>query len=384
MFKKRSRCWGLVVLLGIALCLNSFGTAYVTPVAGSELEERQKELEAIGKEIEQKQKLVEEAKREQASVTKDINILETDIDKTETEINYLNKKLQLLQKQISVKNQELKQAQNSMDERTEILAERLNSIYINGDVSYLEVLLDSSSFSDFLTNFDLLQKIAEQDVTLLEEIAAERQYIETKKNELESAKQEIEPVKAEQQEKQSYLKERSAEKAQQLSAVEKEKNQLIRALNELEADSKRMEKIIRSLQSPQSNTKVVPGAMIWPVGGRLTSDYGMRVHPILKTKRMHTGIDLAASKGTTVKAAKAGKVIFTGWNGAYGQVVVLDHGGGISTMYAHLSSISVSVGQEVTQGKKVGAVGSTGWSTGPHLHFEVRVNGTPANPHKYL
>lgn len=384
MFRNRRRYWGLVVLLGIVLCLNSFGTAYVTPVAGSELEERQKELEAISKEIAQKQKLVEEAKREAASVTKDINVLETDIDKTETEITYLNKRLQLLQKQIAVKNQELKQAQDSMDERTEILGERLNSIYINGDVSYLEVLLDSSSFSEFLTNFDLLQKIAEQDVILLEEIEAERQYIETKKNELEVAKRDVESVKKEQQEKQNYLKAQSAEKAKQLNAVNNEKNQLTRALNELEADSKRMESIIRSLQSPQSSTKVTPGAMIRPVSGRINSDYGMRNHPILNTRRMHTGIDLAASKGTTVKAAKAGKVIFTGWNGAYGQVVVLDHGGGISTMYAHLSSISVSVGQEVTQGKKVGGAGSTGWSTGPHLHFEVRVNGSPANPHNYF
>jgi len=383
MLFNRGLRWSIVLLLAFALCLNSFGTA-LSPVNGSEIEDRQKELEQISKEIENKKKLVEQARREQKSVSRELNILETDIDETETEINYLTKKQQLLNQQIAQKNHEMSQAQASMEERSKILAERLNSIYTNGDIGYLEVLLDSSSFSDFLTNFDLMQKIAEQDVNLLKEIEQEHQYIEAKKIELETANVQVESVKEENQQKQEYLTGQSAEKEKVLSAIEKEKNKYEQALNELEQDSKRTEKIIRDLQNANPGKKPVAGAMIWPVNGRITSEFGMRIHPILKTKRMHTGFDLAASKGTTVKAAKSGSVIFTGWNGAYGQVVVLDHGGGISTMYAHLSAISVRVGQEVTQGNKVGAVGSTGWSTGPHLHFEVRVNGTPANPHNYL
>jgi murein DD-endopeptidase MepM/ murein hydrolase activator NlpD len=383
MFVPRGFRWCLVVFLVFVLSFSSF-VSTLSPVIGSELEERQRELEKVSREIESKQRQLEQAKKEQKTVTHQINVLEADIDKTETEIKYFTKEQQYLNQQISITNRDLNTAQASMEERTKILVERLNSIYKNGEVNYLEVLLDASSFSDFLTRFDLLQKIAEQDVSLLKEIEQERQFVETKKIELETSCMEVETVKDKNEEKQEYLLKQTKEKEKVLSSLEKEKDQYEKALDELERDSKSLEKIIRDLQSSNPGKKAVTGAFIWPVQSRISSDYGMRIHPILKTKRMHTGIDLPAAKGTTIKAAQSGSVIYSGWMGAYGQVVVLDHGGGISTMYAHQSSISVSLGQEVKQGSKVGAVGSTGWSTGPHLHFEVRVNGSPVNPHNYL
>jgi murein DD-endopeptidase MepM/ murein hydrolase activator NlpD len=381
----RSFRLGLVLFLSLVLVFAS-GSFYLAPVIGSEaeLQNRQRELEKVSREIELRQRQLEEAKKEQKTVVQQINVLEADIDKTEAEIQYLNKKLQVLDSQIQVAKKELERAQAAMEERCAILAQRLKSIYQNGEVSYLEVLLDSASFADFLSRFDLLQKIADQDVVLIKEIEKEQQIINTRKIELETAYLQVESVKQETQQKQAYLKQQTAEKEKALAKIEQDKAAVEKALKQLEQDSKRLERIIRDLQSPASDKPAPTGKFLRPISGAITSDYGMRLHPILKEKRMHTGIDLRGAKGTPIKAAESGTVIFTGWMGAYGQVVIIDHGGGVSTMYAHQSSILVKNGQKVARGETIGKVGSTGWSTGPHLHFEVRKNGTPVNPHNYL
>jgi murein DD-endopeptidase MepM/ murein hydrolase activator NlpD len=381
----RSFRLGLVLFLSLVLVFAS-GSFYLAPVIGSEaeLQNRQRELEKVSREIELRQRQLEEAKKEQKTVVQQINVLEADIDKTEAEIQYLNKKQQVLNSQIQVTKKDLERAQAAMEERCAILAQRLKSIYQNGEVSYLEVLLDSASFADFLSRFDLLQKIADQDVVLIKEIEKEQQIINTRKIELETAYLQVESVKQETQQKQAYLKQQTAEKEQALAKIKQDKAAVEKALNQLEQDSKRLERIIRDLQSSSSDKPAPTGKFLRPISGAITSDYGMRLHPILKEKRMHTGIDLRGAKGTPIKAAESGTVIFTGWMGAYGQVVIIDHGGGISTMYAHQSSILVKNGQKVARGETIGKVGSTGWSTGPHLHFEVRKNGTPVNPHNYL
>jgi murein DD-endopeptidase MepM/ murein hydrolase activator NlpD len=381
----RSFRLGLVLFLSLVLVFAS-GSFYLAPVIGSEaeLQNRQRELEKVSREIELRQRQLEEAKKEQKTVVQQINVLEADIDKTEAEIQYLNKKQQVLNSQIQVTKKDLERAQAAMEERCAILAQRLKSIYQNGEVSYLEVLLDSASFADFLSRFDLLQKIADQDVVLIKEIEKEQQIINTRKIELETAYLQVESVKEKTRQKQAYLKQQTAEKEKALKEIEQDKAAAERALKQLEQDSKRLERIIRDLQSPSSDKPAPTGKFLRPISGAITSDYGMRSHPILKERRMHTGIDLRGAKGTPIKAAESGTVIFTGWMGAYGQVVTIDHGGGISTMYAHQSSILVKNGQKVARGETIGKVGSTGWSTGPHLHFEVRKNGTPVNPHNYL
>lgn len=157
-------------------------------------------------------------------------------------------------------------------------------------------------------------------------------------------------------------------------------------LDELEAESEKIAEEIRRLEKSDTTGYQGSGKFKWPTPGytRITSPYGMRTHPILRTKRMHTGIDIGAPKGANVVAAENGKVIFAGWNNAYGQTVIISHGGNITSMYAHLTSYSVKVGQEVKKGAVIAKVGSTGWSTGPHLHFEVRKNGNTIDPMPYL
>ena len=376
--------WGLVFVLSLILVLTSLRPAFSPVAVGSELDERKRELEQISKQIEQKTNQLDQVRREQKSVTSELNVIEADIDKIETEIQYLNKKAQMLNSQINTTRKELEQAQMELQEQTEILGHRLKSIYQMGEVNYLEVLLDSTSFSDFLTRFDLLQKITEQDMALIQGIEKRRQYIAAREIELETALLQVKSVQEENREKQDYLQERSEEKGKVLASIKQERAKYERALDELENTSRRLEKTIRDMQSKSPSQPAASGGMIYPVNARISSEFGMRPHPILKTRRMHNGVDFAASKGTSVKAAQSGTVICAGWQGGYGQTVIINHGGGISTLYAHLSRISVRNGQEVARGAEVGKVGSTGLSTGPHLHFEVRVNGSPTNPRNYL
>ena len=176
------------------------------------------------------------------------------------------------------------------------------------------------------------------------------------------------------------------EKKEILGSVQQERAAYERALAELEENSRQLEAMIRKMQGGDDSEALGTGVYTWPTPGytNITSAYGMRFHPILKTRKMHTGVDIGAPMSATIVAADSGKVIHAGWMGGYGQVLVVDHGNGISTLYAHQSAFLVSNGQTVNRGDPIGKVGSTGWSTGPHLHFEVRINGSYTDPMPYI
>ncbi|HHW15275.1 MAG TPA: peptidoglycan DD-metalloendopeptidase family protein [Firmicutes bacterium] len=170
-----------------------------------------------------------------------------------------------------------------------------------------------------------------------------------------------------------------------LRRIQSERQAYEAALDEWEQTARQLESFIRGQQkrgpaSPQATAK----RMLWPVRGAVTSEYGYRVHPILKTRRYHSGLDIAVPYGTPVVAAAGGTVILSGWVGGYGKTVIIDHGGGISTLYGHNSTLLVSVGQTVRAGQTIAKAGSTGLSTGPHVHFEVRQNGQPTDPRAWL
>lgn len=166
-----------------------------------------------------------------------------------------------------------------------------------------------------------------------------------------------------------------------LAKLDDEINHFENALEALDEDQDRIKALIRENNNPSGTT---PGVLLRPVSGRVTSPFGPRVHPILGTVRMHTGIDLAGASGTNIRAAAGGRIILAGRNGGYGNTVIIVHAGGMTTLYAHQKGVNVSVGQDVKAGDVIGFVGSSGLSTGPHLHFEVRLNGNPVNPAPYL
>jgi len=206
-----------------------------------------------------------------------------------------------------------------------------------------------------------------------------------KKSDLEVKKKELERALQQQESMKEQLDLQKKEKQQILASVQQEREAYEKALAELEESSRKLEAMIRQLQGGSSEA-LGTGVFTWPTPGytTITSPYGMRYHPILKTRKMHTGVDIGAPMSATIVAADSGKVIYAGWMEGYGQVLVIDHGNGLSTLYAHQSAFLVSNGQTVTKGQAIGKVGSTGWSTGPHLHFEVRINGSYTDPMPYL
>ncbi|MGB9791823.1 MAG: murein hydrolase activator EnvC family protein [Thermacetogeniaceae bacterium] len=358
--------------------------SFLLPGWADELANKKQELERVNRLIQQNRQKLQENKRQQQSVLAELELIDRDLKQTNEELEQLTGEISSLQASIDEVEKKLDKAEADLQRRTEILHDRLRHIYTEGDVSFLEVLLQAESMTDFLTRFDLMQRIAEQDMRLMKELAAERDAVKRMKEELEAKRNRLVSLQQATREKQTYLAARSEDRKQVLKQLESEREAYERALNELEATSRQLTRIIQQLQAKNSSPRKGTGRFIWPASGPITSGYGMRYHPILQEYRMHTGIDIGAAYGARVVAADGGTVIYTGWLGGYGQVVVIDHGGGISTLYAHLSSIAVSTGSTVQQGQTIGYVGSTGWSTGPHLHFEVRVNGEPQNPLAYL
>lgn len=368
------------------ICALFVCAAGVLPVKASELEERKKQLEDIKRLIEWRKKQIAENEQRQRSVLGELERLEQEIDGIERELRALGSDLAALEKAIAKASAELAETERRLEQQTLVLHQRLRDIYTDGNVSYLEVLLGATSVSDFLARFDMMQRLAEHDAALVEELAAARELVARQKQELEAKKAKLAALEARRRAQKELLAARSAEKKELLTELRSEKAAYEQALNELEEESRRLARIIQQLQAKHPSPRRGTGRFIWPVPGwgGVSSGYGMRFHPILQQYRMHTGIDIPAPTGAAVVAADDGVVIYTGWLGGYGRVVVIDHGGGFSTLYAHLSSTVVGVGAEVRQGEVIGRVGSTGWSTGPHLHFEVRLNGEPADPSAYL
>lgn len=373
---------GIRVLVGLLLAVAMvFGS--IAPGQASSLEDRKKELNQVNRQIQlRKQQLAENNKQKQ-NVIQELSRIDQDISKTSQDLKRIANELAALQKAIQQTEKQLEEKEADLEERTEFLYQRLQDIYMEGHVSYLEVLLQSTSMSDFLTRLDLMQCIAEQDSRLVQELAAERDKIEQHKKELVNKKEEVAVLQETTRAKKTYLAARRGDREAALGQLETERKAYLRAVQELESSSRRLTSIIQQMQSKNQKPRQGTGRFIWPASGPITSNYGMRYHPILHQSRLHSGIDIGASSGSPIKAADDGTVIYTGWMGGYGQVVVIDHGGGYSTLYAHMSSIAVGKGG-VKQGQTIGRVGSTGWSTGPHLHFEVRVNGNPQNPLSYL
>lgn len=286
---------------------------------------------------------------------------------------------------------ELDLAGAKMTSSKEKVIARIRSMYIQGDASPALVLIGARSPAEFASRKAYLQMIADYDKRIFEDHRALKAQVSNAKQKQDVVVAKIEDLRAKQIEERQRLEKARAEKKAIMAQLKKDEAAIERRLNEMDRESSRLESEIAAYQGRSSRTssssyvKPTGGKMLRPVsGGRMSSRFGMRVHPISRRRRMHSGMDIAAPTGTPIRAAKAGRVISAGWRGGYGYTVVIDHGGGVSTLYGHCSRLYVSGGQRVSQGHRIAAVGSTGNSTGPHLHWEVRINGRAVNPANYL
>ena len=331
-------------------------------------QKKKNEIESRIEGLSEEKRAVDEAADEATKAYKDVR---KELDATEKRIDENEDKLKVLNKDFAVKRDQL--------------AKRVRDIYINGQINYLDVLFGAKDFQDFFTRMDLLKRVIQQDYDLVQAVFAEKTAIETSQKELEQDKTAKEKLVASAADRKKEAEKKQAAKQAIIDKMETDRATQERIINENLAASKEVEQMIRnSRYQPASPALSGSGALNWPISGPITSPFGWRVHPITGASRFHSGIDIGGDYGDTIHAAGAGIVSYAGWISGYGYAVIIDHGGGISTLYGHNQALLVSEGQSVSQGQAIAECGSTGNSTGPHCHFEVRVDGEPVDPMGYL
>lgn len=349
---------------------------------------------------------VKTAKTNLGQVNKKINEVKKDIRENVTKKHYISLELEKADKNLdeiagAVEDTQSQLAKNLMEQKLvasdlaastadmekvrERVKRRIRSMYKQGPDSVYLVLAGSRDVAAFASRKAILERIAAEDRSLFDEAKLLRQRIADRKAKKDQVVAQVAALEKRQRTEKLRLQAAMSQKNILLSEVKKDISQLQAQLDDLDRQSNQLESEISRYQSG-GGTYVKPhkGKLLMPTSGRLSSPFGYRIHPIAKTRRLHAGQDIAAPTGTTIKSAASGVVISAGRRGGYGNCIVVDHGGGLSTLYGHCSRINVRAGQKVSQGQKIGAVGSTGYSTGPHLHFEVRIKGKPVNPKGYL
>lgn len=344
------------------------------------IKQKQEELNSIKQRMNIQKTLVEQAKSKERNLVREINTIDQEIEITSRRIEELERHLNQVLVLKKEAERRLNIAQKDLRSSRERLGEKLFLIYRYGNTEYLELLLGARDPYDFLTRCRFLSQLAKEDALLVRSIQDEMANVDRWRKELNDKERDIKATREELLSKQKFLAEKKDERNRLLAQTVSERVSYERALKELEESSRVLEALIRRLQQTAQGPGLV-GNLHWPTTGRLiTSPFGYRIHPIWGIRMFHSGIDIAGSYGDPIYAVNDGRVIFSGWQSGYGKVVIIDHGNGMSTLYAHCSQLLVNEGEQVKRGQLIGRIGSTGWSTGNHLHFEIRRNGSPINP----
>ena len=376
-----------------------------------QIQQSQQQIEKTKQQLQQERGKLHRARFKVQSIQQQLNETNTSITRVTGQIGDLDAAIVQTERRLSVRRIQLADIQASLKRHTDALDKRLVDIYEQGRTSYLDVLLASTSFEDFVQRLDFLRFIVHSDSELIARVDAEQRRYQKIVAELETTEAELAAQRLDQERKRGQLssladrrrellyaatlaqnviqhnvqqlEELTAEEEAQLQRliVEKQREEAAAALRAREAaiQARRAAAIARG-EPPPNESLAGPGQFVWPADGPVISGFGMRWHPVLGGYRMHTGIDIAVPYGTPIVASADGVVLFTGWYGGYGNTVIIDHGSSITTLYAHCSAILVTQGQAVERRQAIARVGATGIATGPHVHFEIRVNGVPVNP----
>ena len=431
-----------IITLLIALLVFNCVAVYAT----GDVNSLKNEQKGVNKQKQDKQTEIKKLEKKQKNLSTEIKSLDKEVSETGDELSKVEKKLANLNNDIEKTTKEIEEAERKIGERKDSFNSRLRAMYMNGNIGYIEVLLSAADMKDFLLRKEMVQSVVEHDVDLLDYMQEQKDIMDTKEKELKTQIAEAESTKRQVQSKKNELMVATRSKQKLMNVVEKDKSELENQLDELNALSNDLNSEIAELQrkaeaqmaaanaaqksnennknnknnnstavadnsnssgktnnssnvnhtnntgnsNSSSNSSSTPaysgGRLSWPVPGHygISSPFGYRVHPIFGTKKYHSGIDIPAPTGTPIVAAADGIVIEAQSKGGYGNAVIIAHPGGISTLYGHNSSLVVSAGQSVKRGQIIARAGSTGYSTGPHCHFEVRVGGGAVNPMSYL
>lgn len=364
----------LVIAVGLQVC----AVAAKKPVPLSS------KLGSVNKRINQVKYKIRVNENQKKTVLGQLAVVESKLDDAQDRLNNNNIKLFDARNDLKLTTERLEKTTKRLHRRQDLLNRRIVDIYEGEDLNYVDVVLGATNMWTFLSRAYYLQQILKADTELITQIRQLKTSIEADKQRQARRVEQIASLQTKLIAERNQISTLADSKQQQISRIENDTKLMEQALAQLEAESQAIEEQIRRIQNTPAGAKraakAFTGGLIYPVSGRITSRFGYRVHPITKVYKLHTGIDIACPTGTPVKAAADGVVIIAGWMTAYGYGVVLDHGGGVQTLYGHNSKLLVRVGQSVKQGEVIAKSGSTGYSTGPHCHFEKRVNGRPVNP----
>lgn len=375
----------LKILIIMLLLISNLGVSTIYAAELIDLQEQQTQVQA-NQDMATTQ--LQAVKEELTQNLQQIQELNNNITQYETEINNYNSQIVNLQNNISKTEEEIQKAEENYKKQKKLLDDRLITMYEAGTTEYLDVVLSSKTITEFLSNYYLLSILADSNVDFLDTIEKQKKIIEEQKNELENQKNQVNTSKEEKEKAAIILENTRVMKNTYASQLTDQEKQIQSEIDAYQAQLNQLEAEIQAITANSLiiNPNYIGGEMLWPVPGytKLSSTFKMRVHPITGVYKLHTGIDIPAPIGTNFLAANEGIVVKASYNTAYGNMVMVDHGGGVSTLYAHGDKIMVTLGQTVKKGDVVLQTGNTGNSTGPHAHFEVRINGTPVDPLPYV
>ena len=368
-------------ILAIIFCMNSS-----ILVAASTTEQQLKDKQ---NQISNTQSKIKQNEKEQKNVLAQIGELDTSINHTELQISQAQKEIKELEESIEVTKEDIKVSQEEYDKNYELRKNRMVAYYKNSTLSLEESISKIEDEPDKMYLEKAIERVVNYDTDLINELERQRKALEEKKRKLERQNTDLANLKADLEVKLASLNETKSTRESYLSVLENDHAALEKSVDAMKKEADRLTAEIRAAQEAaakanKTSTTYKGGKMTWPLPGSytITSPFGNRLHPVLKVYKLHTGVDIAGNNcnGKPVVAAADGTVIVAKYSTSYGNYVVIDHGGGITTLYAHSSKLEVSVGQSVKAGQEIMKVGTTGYSTGPHLHFEVRENGTYVDP----
>ncbi len=343
-----------------------------------------RKLVVIKQAIQEKRQDLRETKQAQRRIFEQIRENQEGLDGARSRLRDIRGRLGKAERDLKVSHRRLEVAKAKLTRHVRQVRGRLVDIYKHGSVGYASVLLQARDMWDLTSRGFMLQRVVNYDKDLLDRIRDEKAEVAAQTARIRSRRNEVAQLRLA-AEGQIHEVSRRLERQHDIEEeLSRDRAQLESALAELEENSRQVEQMLRAFEAQPDIARRIPkpwtGGFRHPVAGRITSRFGMRFHPILRVTKLHTGVDFAAGTGTPIHAAGDGVVVHAGWWGGYGNCVVIAHGNGRSTLYGHCSSVHVSSGQKVRRGEVIAAVGCTGYSTGPHLHFEVRRNGVPVNP----
>ena len=374
-----------VVLIVFAFAILSI-LALKNVVGAQDLSDLQNQKNELHEQIIETNEQIEDLQIELTENLEQLNNLNFKIATYEEEISSLEEDLNEILLEVEKIVIKLNLIEENYNAQKEALANRVVALYEAGDILYLDVLLNSNSVSEFISNYFLIGEIVKYDNELLETIETQKIQIETIKNTLTQRKETLDSLKENKEKTTIALENSKIIRNSYIAKLTEDEKVMQERIDKYQTELNSLDAQITLLTSINIGEDFVGGEFIWPAPGysTITSKFGMRYHPVLKVNNLHKGTDIAMPTGSYIIASNDGVVIKSMYTTEYGNMVMIDHGGGITTLYAHGSEIIAQTGDTVKKGDLIMKAGSTGWSTGPHLHFEVRINGTPMDAMEFL